>query len=159
MSDYADFGMDYDFLDPTNTDNVSLEELDQADEFSRTLDMSFLDFLASSKPTATSMVKMEEELKKPEMPLPSGSGNSRFATATEDQMKQYDEARQSKSTKSNTKWAINIFQGIVFQNKKREKKRRKLLSASMVLYKHLGIIQPNKHLSFSSIIKTYTLLP
>ena len=125
MSDYGDFGMDYDFLDPTNTDSVSLEELDQDDEFFRTLDLSFLDFLASSKPTATSMVKMEEELKKPEMPLPSNSGNSRFATATEDQMKQYEEARHSKSTKSNTKWAIKIFQGKVFQNQKIKKKEKK----------------------------------
>ena len=107
MSDYGDFSMNVDLLDPINTGDIHLDQLDDDDEFFQTLDMSFLDFLASTTPSNTTMVKMEEELKQPEMSLPT----SRFHSVTEEQMKSYEEARQSKSTKSNTKWAIKIFQG------------------------------------------------
>ena len=102
-SEFGNFVIEYDDIDSL----TDMDQFEDDEELFSTLDMNFLDFLASTKPTATETARMKEELKQPEMDLPP----TRFHTINEDQMRTLEENRQSKSTKSNTKWATKIFQG------------------------------------------------
>ena len=102
-SEFGNFVIEYDDIDSL----TDMDQFEDDEELFSTLDMNFLDFLASTKPTATETARMKEELKQPEMDLPP----TRFYTINEDQMRALEENRQSKSTKSNTKWATKIFRG------------------------------------------------
>lgn len=76
------------------------------DDLFRTLDTSLFDLMASSNANSADLFKMDQEMKVPDM-----GSSSRFSSVTEEQLHTYEHDRQSKSTKSNTKWAIRIFQG------------------------------------------------
>ena len=100
-SEFVNFVIEYDDIDSLTI----MDQLEDDEELFSTLDINFLDFLASTKPTATETAGMKEELKQPEMDLPP----PRFHTINVDQLRALEENRQSKSTKSNTKWATTIF--------------------------------------------------
>ena len=100
-SEFGNFVIEYEDIDSL----TYMDQLEGDKELFSTLDMNFLDFLASTKPTAAVTARMKEELKQPEMDLPP----PRFHTINEDQMRALEANRQSKSTKPNTKWASKSF--------------------------------------------------
>ncbi|XP_033727680.1 uncharacterized protein LOC117317012 [Pecten maximus] len=64
-------------------------------------------------PTPSSPAQARDEMVKAmdiKKPQPAVPGPQRFKRLSEDQLKEMEDERQSKSTKSNTKWGIKVFQ-------------------------------------------------
>ena len=106
MENFGNFSVENELMN----DNFDLYAInDDDDELFRTLDTSLFDFFASTvinNPDAN-IQKMNEQLKQEE----DGHQTSRFKYVSEADMRKLEESHQSTRTRTNTKWAVKIFQG------------------------------------------------
>lgn len=104
MADYGKFDMG---------ENEICEELWQLfeDEIMENMDLTNMEVVSSIE----NVNEMKDELLESAFtclpPPETPAAPKRFKSFTENDLKQFEDARQSKSTKMNTKWAIKLFQG------------------------------------------------
>lgn len=97
--------------------------LQQRDEFEDddfwNIDFDLLDVPLDDAKTAASWVReemnnalgLDEPHKIIEIQSTHSSKSNRFKSLSEEDLKGIEDTRQSKSTKQNTKWGVNLFQG------------------------------------------------